>query len=30
MRRADLAMTEEQARAFLNQGYAGRLATGRR
>jgi nitroimidazol reductase NimA-like FMN-containing flavoprotein (pyridoxamine 5'-phosphate oxidase superfamily) len=27
MRRADLAMTDERARAFLRQGYAGRLAT---
>ena len=27
IRRADLAMTEERARAFLSQGYAGRLAT---
>jgi nitroimidazol reductase NimA-like FMN-containing flavoprotein (pyridoxamine 5'-phosphate oxidase superfamily) len=27
MRRADLAMTEERARAFLRQGYSGRLAT---
>jgi uncharacterized protein len=27
VRRADLAMSEERARAFLSQGYAGRLAT---